>query len=591
MADVNPTSPALPAGMVYVARRDPNSPLRTGQQIEVSDDPHWIAAVRQHYQADLYDRLTIALRMVREGEDLHYEYRNALQEGGARAERELRQLMSDEEGTPETRTRAAGWLLSLGKPEGKVFLLTALRSGRSEFCTAALRTLGECDSVIDLTSEEVAGLIVKQFSSTDPEVVRAAAELCSWHRVPGAEQAVQIALANRHGPLDVLAETLVRLTSSPAGVKAALPYLFRQHQESYQDSIAFVYRRLIDHPDPAVALPLRQAMQRYLLSYSGDDRLGQAWAQDLSSVADASALDILKHLVVQAKDASTRAHALAGVARLEPQKAVDRMLAEIRRDGPREILLRLLRQHAGEQDFERIAAVLYPAVTGTQRLLRIEEAHLLLEKLGARGRDFLRNNLNRLEPRASQWVHWQQNGLDVRGILTELHKAGVITEFAEDVLDRLQEQQAEDGEEFDLKQPYLLYRALAAVNLTTTFDSATDQVPCQHQYLVQQFADGAAGRFRPECPVQTWHRRGADDFEGPYSIAFICNGWVYHFPAQNFGERYDVGAVVQALNAALEHQYRRERYIGLYTGDQVASFVFADPKVFVPIAQRYAVPL
>ena len=80
-------------------------------------------------------------------------------------------------------------------------------------------------------------------------------------------------------------------------------------------------------------------------------------------------------------------------------------------------------------------------------------------------------------------------------------------------------------------------------------------------------------------------------YDSAYTVQFIYRDRLYRFEAENYGDYYDVEAVVCALNTALEHNGQRERYIGLYTGDQCACFVFADPKVFVPVAQKYGLPL
>ena len=46
----------------------------------------------------------------------------------------------------------------------------------------------------------------------------------------------------------------------------------------------------------------------------------------------------------------------------------------------------------------------------------------------------------------------------------------------------------------------------------------------------------------------------------------------------------------RALNFALEKAGQRERYLALESDGQIAQFVFADPEVFRPIANRYGLP-
>src|SRR5262249_37105280 len=122
--------------------------------------------------------------------------------------------------------------------------------------------------------------------------------------------------------------------------------LFRKRQKEYTNSISFYFSKVINHPAPAVALPFRQKMQEYLLTYTGKDRLGQHWADDLASVADHTAIPILEDIVARAKDPVSRAYALEGLARLQPEQAVERVLAEMKRDRPWDMLIRLLARYA-----------------------------------------------------------------------------------------------------------------------------------------------------------------------------------------------------------------------------------------------------
>jgi hypothetical protein len=116
-------------------------------------------------------------------------------------------------------------------------------------------------------------------------------------------------------------------------------------------------------------------------------------------------------------------------------------------------------------------------------------------------------------------------------------------------------------------------------------------LPCHHEELIRDFADHSDGKFKPECPVQIWHRQSEGDLDSPYTVQFLYRGLLYRFWAENYGDYYDVEAVARALNTALERNGQRERYLGLYTGDQCACLVFADPAAFVPVAEKYGLPL
>jgi len=332
----------LPEGIVYHPGRDPDAPRRVSQEVEVIDDAQLIAWTRRAYKADVDHRFQGALEEVRSGEWVYLEFRDALERRPRQAARELTQIMNDERTPAKGRARAAEVLASLGKAKGARFLVAALDSSSADLCAAAVEMLGDCKSKIDLTQPAIAKQIIKLLSSSDPEVVKKAVHLCAWHKVPGAEEGLRAAMAKGQGPLEDLAETLARLATKPESVQAAMPHLFQKRQKEYTSSINYYFQQVIDHPDPAVSQPFRQAMQRYLLTYKGKDRLGQHWAGDLASVADQTVIPVLEEPVAKAKDPVSRAYSLEALGRLQPERAVDRVLAEFKRQRPFDILFDVL---------------------------------------------------------------------------------------------------------------------------------------------------------------------------------------------------------------------------------------------------------
>src|SRR5581483_1672408 len=178
-----------------------------------------------------------------------------------------------------------------------------------------------------------------------------------------------------------------------------------------------------------------QAMQRYLLTYGGKDRLGQHWAGDLASVADYTVIPVLEEIVAKAKDPVSRAYSLEALGRLQPDRAVDRVLAELNRQRPFETLFRVLENHVVEEDFERVCKVLYPSSGDRKdRQLQSQDVRLLLEKFGQRGRELLMQKMDKLENHAREWVTWKLQGLDLRMALTDLHAAKVIRQKPDELL-------------------------------------------------------------------------------------------------------------------------------------------------------------
>jgi hypothetical protein len=584
----------LPEGIVYHPGRDPDAPARVSKDVEIITDRRAIEWTRRAYEADVDHRFAEALEEVRKGEWVFLEHRDALKQRASKAVKQLAQIMNDKKAPATGRVRAAETLNDLGNRDGARFLIDALGSPSAELCAEAVDILDDWDSNIDLTQPAVAKQIVKLLSSPDAKVVKNATHLCAWKEVPGAEEALQAAIAKGRGPLEAIADALVRVATKPKSIQIALPHLFKTRQKEYESSCDYYFERVVNHPNPEISLPFRQAMQRYLLTYKNNkDRLGQHWAGDLAAVADESVIPVLKEIIAKAKDCVSRASALTAWARLEPERAVERALAEIKRDRPWEMLIEILARHAVADDFERIRKVLYPkSGKYKDRELEIADANLLLEKLGARGKDFVVANLERFEQHAKQSINWRLKGFEVRAALKELHKANVLRDDPDEILKKAKGQVDEDDDShLPPDHPAHLSRAIGDAGLETGFDTETGFVPCHHEELIREFAEHSAGRFTPECPIQIWHQQDENDYDGPFTVQFIYRGRLYRFGAENFGDYYDVESVVRALNKALEHNKQPERYIGMYTGDQTASFVFADPKAFLPIAKTYGLPL
>jgi hypothetical protein len=222
----------------------------------------------------------------------------------------------------------------------------------------------------------------------------------------------------------------------------------------------------------------------------------------------------------------------------------------------------------------------------------MEDARLLLDRFGKKGRELLLQKMDRLENHAREWVNWKLEGLSVETAIAELYEAKVISQRPDDLLEQMKAAKRDDDDRpFDPTEPAALTRALVQAGIVTMFDTETGFVPCHHEELLSDFASNSAGKFNLESPIQIWRQQDEADYDGPYLVHFIYRKRLYSFEAENYGDYYDVASVVRALNTALELNRQAQRYIGLYTGDQCACFVFADPNVFLPIARKYSLPL
>ncbi len=557
---------------------------RATDPVEVTDDPDLIAWTRAVFESSLEGRVSMALQQIQRGDWVFLEHFEALRQRSKFAKRQLQNLIQDEQLRARGRVRAAQALARLGSAQGEQFLIAALGSSDVELCIAALEVLGSWQCRIDLTTPQITTQIRTLLLSPHPTVVQTVARLCARRDIPGAEEILRQALLRKQAPLQDLAVALAEIATQPESIQVLLPHLLPDRQPC-PVSIRYSLDPTLNHPDPAVGKSLRQALQQHLLTYPQEQRLDPHWASEFSVVADETAIPILEQLIAEAQDPLTRAYAVEGLARLQPEQAVTRILSEIQRDHPWSLWIRLLAESAVPEDFDRIRTLVYP--DPVRRDLTLDDVRLLIERLGDPGQDLVLNHLDRLDKLAQEWVTWRQQGIDLREVLADLHETGVICQTVEELMAEMDQ----DETSMDVHDPRMVIDAFGHAGLLTFFDTETGAIPCQHDDLIRWFGQYTAEQFIPECPIQlcpTDHRWEPDS---AYTVQFIYQDRLYRFEAENYGDYYDVESVVGALNEALEDNDQPERFMGLYTGDQCACFVFADPEQFLPIAQKYGLAL
>ncbi|WP_439623885.1 hypothetical protein [Gemmata sp.] len=218
-----------------------------------------------------------------------------------------------------------------------------------------------------------------------------------------------------------------------------------------------------------------------------------------------------------------------------------------------------------------------------------------------------------LSPRTRAVALWGLEGLDLRAALVEaLAGAGLLPLPVDEAYEAGRKFEQHESGAFDPAHPGSVRSALYAAGLLVSFDAESDERPSPHDKLVMRFGRHSRGGFSPECAVQTPGEEEADDEDrddeededpeedavadtfdpdGPLRVRFVHAGRVYEFDPENFGDWYDVAAVVAAVNLAVADGGRPERFLGIETGGQAAEFVFADPARFLPVARRLALPV
>jgi HEAT repeat protein len=502
-------------------------------------------------------------------------------------------MIGNERLAPTARTKAAEKLITLEDAAGGDFLFEMLRSASADSRLAALGSLREWDVETDFSQSDRASRVLTLLNDPDERLVEAAAKLCTSRSIPGTESRLiaLLARARLHNTVPI-AEELAAVANSRRAVDVLLPQVLKADTDEFSQRTGYTFRKLLEHPDSEVSGPVRRAVYNYTLRFE-KQRYDQILVEHLAKSAGQDAIPVLEDIVKNASDAVSRAYAVEALARLQPDKAVDLLIEHIEREGARSYIVRLLRQYATERQFDRFAPIVIDSFQKSGKQFDREAVRLFLIESGSRGQQLVKDHMNELDDDARMWATWKLEGMDLVAALAELHAAGVIRSAPSELLNEMQEvgNRRNVAEPLDTSDPDTLVAALAWDGIVTMFDTEADAIPCDHDRLILQFAEGSDGQFVPRWPVQFWHRASKDDYDGPYSVQFVFKNRLFRIGAENYGDWYDVDAVVRLINFALETVGQPQRFITLDSDGQIASFVFADPAAFLPIAKKYRLPL
>ncbi len=117
---------------------------------------------------------------------------------------------------------------------------------------------------------------------------------------------------------------------------------------------------------------------------------------------------------------------------------------------------------------------------------------------------------------------------------------------------------------------------LRAAGRLQDFDVETDEFPNEHDALLAELA-AMTGQalsdvyFEEVAPDPEGPRDEEDSAKTPYLLRAYANGQRYSLEATDYGDWYDLEAVVGLLNSLLRERGSSVRSLPLYTGDQWAS--------------------
>jgi hypothetical protein len=583
----------LPEGVVLHKHRDPDAPARVERTPVVIDDPAEIKRTEQVFEQRVTEHYKQALAQIADGQWVFLEHVYALRLRREQAVKDLRAMLDDEQLAPKAQTKAAEKLISLDDSAGEKFLFNALQSRSAEMRIAALASLHEWEVNLDVSAPMWSSRVLALLDDPDERVVEAAARLSTYRSIPGAEAKLISLLEQQklRNPAPI-AEELAQVASSKRAVDVLLPHILQTDADTFAQSAGYRLRKLIEHPDPEVSDPVRKALYGYTLRFP-KQKYDQILVEYLAKSAWREAIPVLEDIVKNAKDPVSRTYAVEALARLQPEKAIELLTEHIRREGPRDYILTRVRKYATENDFDQIAPVVDSWYRKPGVQIDTETVQFFLTEFGTAGEQFIRDRMNQLDDDARMWAAWKLDKLDLRTALNDLHAAGVIRSAPDELLKKMQVSRhaAAESKPVDTSNPHSLIGALATEGIVTMFDAESGTIPCDHDRLLLDFADGSKQQFLPQWPVQFWHRENEDDYDGPYTVQFVFRDRLFRIGAENHGDWYDVEAVVRVANFALATVGDARRFITLDSDGQMAVFVFANPVAFVPIAQKYRLPL
>jgi hypothetical protein len=301
--------------------------------------------------------------------------------------------------------------------------------------------------------------------------------------------------------------------------------------------------------------------------------------------ATASGVDLLEDLL-DSRDPVVRGEALAGLARVKGDAMRARLETHLAAhdEVSHHAAAALGHLAAGSGDTELSARIEAAAAKSPYGRRLFAEA--LRELAGAAGTSAARRVAARLEPaeRISFLAALEGRGIDEVGAV--LAEVGLLTR--EEVAAGLaaQRQADEVGDGVFARTLDLLARA----GRLAWFDVETDETPVRHDLLLGELAAVTGGALEIEAAHERWvgpaaeeggDAKGGDgeDEEGRYQVEFIASDRLYRFTCEDFGDWYDLEAVLAAANRALADAGAAGRLVGLATGGQDAAYLFAAPEV------------
>jgi hypothetical protein len=554
--------------------------------VRSSTRPKDIAAIREAADAEADARYAPALASVRDGGYLLPDQIHALRHRRNRTAADLKAIADDATASPAGRAAAAVALADIRDPAGAERAAAFLTSPSRELQFETVKRLnggsGEIDWSIPGTREALLGLI----RDADEHVALTGAALAQLARIPGAEAAVLTRIDCGHitgraqwvGALSAVANT-------PEAAARATQELFHNPPERYWTrSLMYHLYWVCNHRDPAVRGIARAAAREFLLGYLAKQPTEELIAE-FALVAGPEDMPFFDEILATARKSEMRAIALGAIARLNPARAVEHVLANPPRRRLDEWSKSILLDCATEADAARVIPLIRPSqreLTTGYSETELERVVNCLRQLGEAGRTELRDWIGHLRGAVRVRAEWALRGIMLRPVLESFVAAGALPGDDDTLMEQLQSCAADDVE-LDEGDPGLVGQAFGLAGRAVSFHAGNGPIGSDRDRLREFTAERTGDLFVPECPVV--ETEGGDE-NTPATVRFLHGDRAFSFETKYYRDPYDVAAVIEAANTALKASGHRERFLALPTlfGPVL---ILTDPAKFRPVAQRF----
>jgi hypothetical protein len=492
-----------------------------------------------------------------------------------------RSLTASPAGPFERRLVAAKFLCDRRDAGGLPFLIATVRTGKKEVRRQALNELysAVCDdpSWMRRRAPDLPVELLKLFDSANDDMIPMVARMCKDLEVSGAQEK---AIALWENPISawarhaLLTDLLPREAKTGQRLDPINAELSRTDLSEFQLSQGLqCATAFLDSPDPNV---IRKDLMD---NGSGASSEWYPIIEEIGKRGGRAAVPLLERFLRSKLNLGYRGYALNALSNaLGPDVLpyVDESAGELRLAPA--VADALGRAFHGTGDPNALGR-LQKLASRTRDDFARQQITAALKAIGGPGaRKAARKQL------ASSLPHDRQNlkALAERTSMTQacsrLAAIGLISPLSPE---EIQAMQATEKREDD--DPAWSLLVLDYAHIRTCFDTESSDVPPRHDELIREFAENSRGIFAPEAVLQ----REGKGRRVVVVVQFVFRGQLYRFQVRDLSDYYDLERMVGTINKALADAGLRERFLSRDTGDQIADFIFGDPRLITEAAQEF----